>query len=106
MILINPDLDVSLSEKSVPHLLGIGEGIRSECPGVGWESDQIDGWIMHAVRFDESGEIHMVNVWESLDDMSEAFVSRLGSVMLKLGIPQPQVEVFDAYNVNVFTTTF
>ena len=79
------------------------ESLRQE---VGWETDPIDGWIVHAVHFDESGEIHMVNVWESLDNMSEAFVTRLGPVMRKIGIPQPRVEVYDAYNVNVFTTTF
>ena len=79
------------------------ESLRQE---VGWETDRIDGWIVHAVRFDESGEIQMVNVWESLDHMSEAFRDRLGPVMRKLGIPQPRVEVHDAYNVNVFATTF
>ena len=79
------------------------DSLRQE---VGWETDQIDGWIVHAVRFDESGEIQMVNVWDSLDDMSEAFANRLGPVMRKIGIPQPRVEVHDAYNVNVFATTF
>ena len=79
------------------------ESLRQE---VGWETDPIDGWIVHAVHFDESGEIHMINVWESLDNMSEAFVTRLGPVMRKIGIPQPRVEVYEAYNVNVFTTTF
>jgi hypothetical protein len=48
----------------------------------------------------------MVNVWDSLDKMSEAFRYRLGPVMRKIGIPQPHVEVHDAYNVNVFATIF
>ena len=61
---------------------------------------------MHAVHFDESGEVQMVNVWDSLDKMSEAFRYRLGPVMRKIGIPQPHVEVHDAYNVNVFATIF
>ena len=71
---------------------------------VGWEADPLDGWIMHAVGFNESGELHMVNIWESSEKMSEAFVSRLGPVMRKIGIPEPQVEVYPAYNVNVFKT--
>ena len=79
------------------------ESLRQE---VGWETDQIDGWIVHAVRFDDSGEIQMVNVWDSLANMSDAFRDRLGPVMRKIGIPQPRVEVHDAYNVNVFATTF
>ena len=78
------------------------ERLRQE---VGWEADPPDGWIMHAVGFDESGELHMTNIWESSEKMSEAFVSRLGPVMRKIGIPEPQVEVYPAHNVNVFTTT-
>ncbi len=78
------------------------ETLRQE---VRWETEQIDGWIMHAVRFDESGDIHMINIWESTEKMSEAFVSRLMPVMKKIGIPEPQVKVYPAYNVNVFKTT-
>ena len=78
------------------------ERLRQE---VRWETDPPDGWIMHAVRFDESGELHMVNIWESTEKMHEAFVSRLMPVMKKIGIPEPRVEVYPAYNVNVFTTT-
>ena len=78
------------------------ERLRQE---VGWETEPIDGWMMHAVRFDESGELHMINIWESTEKMEEGFVSRLMSVMQRIGIPAPQVEVYPAHNVNVFTTT-
>ncbi len=78
------------------------ERLRQE---VGWETAPIDGWMMHAVRFDESGELHMINIWESTEKMKEGFVSRLMLVMQKIGIPAPQAEVYPAYNVNVFTTT-
>ena len=77
------------------------ERLRQE---VGWETEPIDGWIMHAVRFDETGELHMINIWESTEKMEEGFVSRLMSVMQRIGIPAPQVEVYPAHNVNVFTT--
>ena len=69
---------------------------------VNWETERIDGWMVHAVRFDESGDLHMINIWESREKMSEAFASRLGPVMREIGIPAPQAEVFTAYNVNVF----
>ena len=78
------------------------ERLREE---VGWEAEPIDGWISHAVGFDESGELHMVNVWESTDKMQEGFVSRLMPVMKKIGIPPPQAEIYLAHNVNVFTAT-
>ncbi|MCZ6615408.1 MAG: hypothetical protein O6920_06485 [Chloroflexi bacterium] len=71
---------------------------------VKWEAEPIDGWIMHAVRFDEFGDIHMINIWESTEKIQEGFVSRLMPVMKKIGIPEPRVEVYPAYNVNVFTT--
>ncbi|MCH7736979.1 MAG: hypothetical protein IH872_06205 [Chloroflexi bacterium] len=77
------------------------ETLRQE---VGWETDQIDGWIFHAAGFDESGDIHMTNIWESTEKMKEGFVSRLMPVMQRIGIPAPQVEIYPAYNVNVFTT--
>jgi hypothetical protein len=78
------------------------EMLRQE---VGWETEPIDGWIMHAVGFDDSGDIHMTNIWESREKMKEGFVSRLMPVMQKIGIPEPQVEVYPVYNVNLFSTT-
>lgn len=72
---------------------------------VDWEGRKIDGWIMHAVRFDESGQLHMINIWESTDKMNKAFVSRLFPIMRKIGIPEPLAEVYPAYNINVFKTT-
>ena len=78
------------------------ERLRQE---VGWETEPIDGWMMHAVRFDESGVLHMINIWESAEKMKEGFVSRLMPVMQKIGIPAPQAEIYPAHNVNVFKTT-
>ncbi len=78
------------------------EMLRQE---VGWETEHVDGWIVHIVRFDESGEIHMVNIWESQEKLEQGFASRLMHVMRKIGIPEPRVEVYPAYNVEVFTTT-
>ena len=75
------------------------EKLRQE---VGWETKPIDGWMMHAVRFDDAGELHMINIWESAEKMREGFVSRLLPVMQKIGIPAPRAEVYPVYNVNVF----
>ena len=71
---------------------------------VNWEAERIDGWMVHAVGFDESGDLHMVNIWESREKMSEAFAVRLGRVMRESGIPAPQAEIVLAYNVNVLET--
>ena len=71
---------------------------------VGWETEPIDGWMAHAVRFDESGELHMINIWESIEKMREGFVSRLMPIMHRIGIPAPHAEVYPAYNVNLLKT--
>ena len=72
---------------------------------VGWETEAIDGWMMHVVGFDESGELHMINICESREKMREGFVNRLIPVMQKIGIPEPRAEIYPAHNVNVFKTT-
>ena len=77
------------------------ERLRQE---VGLETEPIDGWLMHVVSFDKSGDIRMTNVWESTEKMEEGFVSRLMPVMRKIGIPPPQAEIYPAHNLNVFTT--
>ena len=53
---------------------------------VGWKIEPIDSWLMHAVCFDDSGEIRMTNIWESTVKMEDGFVSRLMPVMRKMGI--------------------
>jgi len=78
------------------------ERLRQE---VGWETEPIDGWLMHAVCFDDSGDIHMGNIWESTEKMEDGFVSRLMPVMRKIGIPSPQAEIYPVHNLNVFATT-
>jgi len=75
------------------------ERLRQE---VKWETEPIDGWISHAVHFDKSGDIHIINIWESIEKLEEGFVSRLMPVMKKIGIPPPLGEVYPAYNVNIF----
>ena len=78
------------------------ERLRQE---VGWETEPIDGRLMHAVCFDDSGDIRMTNIWESTENMEDGFVSRLMPVMRKIGIPPPQAEIYSAHNLNVFATT-
>jgi len=78
------------------------ERLRKE---VGWETEPIDGWLMHAVCFDDSGDIRMTKIWESTQNMEDGFVSRLMPVMRKIGIPPPQAEIYPVHNLNVFATT-
>ena len=69
---------------------------------VNWENNPIEGWIIHSVCFDESGDIRMTNIWESIEKMKEGFATRLGPVMKKIGIPKPHAEIYPAYKVDIF----
>ena len=53
---------------------------------VAWETDPIDGWIIHTVYFDESGEIHMQNIWESTEKLERGFETRLMPIMKRIGM--------------------
>ena len=78
---------------------GMYETLRKE---VRWETQHPDGLIMHAAGFDESGDIHVVDIWESKEKMDGFFGSRLIPAMQKHNIPVPQANVYPAYNVNKF----
>ena len=73
--------------------------------GVDWDGERIDGWLAHSVYFDQYGGIHMTNMWVSIEHMQDAFATRLGPVMRKIGIPPPHVDVHETFNMSVFQTT-
>jgi hypothetical protein len=84
-----------------------GEGITSEMydalrEEVGWERMYPKGVISHAAAFDEHGNAHVVDVWESPEALDEFVNTRLGPAIQMLGIPQPIVEVYPLYNLNAF----
>ena len=74
------------------------ETLRKE---VKQETDHPDGMVMHAAGFDENGEIHVIDVWESKEKMDAFFGGRLIPVMQKNNMPVPKFEVYPAYNVDV-----
>ena len=52
--------------------------------------------------FDEQGNIHSADVWESVDAMNTFVGTRLAPAMQKLKIPMPEVVVFPAHNANLY----
>ena len=70
--------------------------------GVNWDNDPVEGWLAHAVYFDDAGGIHMTNMWVSIEHMQHAFATRLGPVMRRIGIPPPRAEVHETFNLSVF----
>jgi hypothetical protein len=75
------------------------EGVRE---AVGWESNPPQGLHFHAAAFGEDGVMRVVDVWETAEDMQNFHKSRLGEQMGKLGMPEPQISIYPAYNVNSF----
>lgn len=75
------------------------ESVRKE---VTWESRHPAGGLIHAAAFDEGGNLHVVDLWESIEAMNAFVDGRLMPAMKKLGVPPPSVSVYPAFNVNVY----
>jgi len=60
------------------------------------------GGLVHACAFDEAGDLHVADVWESRETMDAFVSSRLVPCMQKLHIPPPDVRVFPLHNLNVY----
>ena len=71
-------------------------------PEVKWETNLAPGGLLHACGFDEAGNLHVADVWESEEQMNEFVRTRLVPGFQKLGIPMPAVSVFPVHNLNVY----
>ncbi len=75
------------------------EALRKE---VGWETKLAPGGIIHVASFDDKGVLHVADVWESADALSQFVTSRLMPAMQKLDVPAPAVEVYPVHNANAY----
>jgi hypothetical protein len=67
-----------------------------------WEKQQPQGGVFHAASFDDSGNIHVADVWESAEAMNTFVEQRLAPAMQKLQISPPNVEVYPTHNINAY----
>jgi hypothetical protein len=74
------------------------EALRTE---VRWETELAPGGLLHTAAFDESGDIHVADVWNSEAEMNAFVAQRLVPGFQKVGAPMPQVSVFPVHNINV-----
>jgi hypothetical protein len=70
-----------------------------------WERHYPPGGMFHAASFDEAGNAHVADLWESPDALNNFVNTRLMPAMQKLHIPPPSVEVFPVHNINVYAVT-
>ncbi len=75
------------------------EQLRKE---VVWETNQPRGGVFHAASFDQSGNAHVADVWESPETMGAFVEERLMPAMKKFNIQPPKVEVYPVHNVNAY----
>ena len=73
-------------------------------PLVNWEKDNPDGGIFHAASFDDNGDIHVADVWESAEKMNAFVAERLMPAFQKLNIPQPEVAVYPIHNITAYSS--
>lgn len=71
-------------------------------PIVQWEKNHPEGILFHAAAFDEQGRMHVVDVWESPEQMEAFFTSRLLPGLQQLGITPPQPSIYPAFNVDAY----
>jgi len=86
-----------------------GKGVTKEMydqlrAEVDWEHQQPKGAISHTASFDEAGEAHVADVWNSSDELNTFVNTRLMPAFQKLNFPPPDVEVYPAHNINVFSS--
>ena len=75
------------------------ETLRRE---VGWEQRHPSGAMFHAASFDTAGNAHVVDVWESQQQLDAFVGSRLMPAMQKHGVAAPAVEVYPIHNLNTY----
>src|SRR6266487_3833229 len=75
------------------------EALRKE---VEWESNLAPGGIIHIASFDDSGHIHVADAWDSEEHLNAFVEQRLMPAFQRLNLTPPQVEVYPAYNINVY----
>jgi hypothetical protein len=74
------------------------ETLRKE---VNWERQKPKGMLIHTAAFDDSGDIHVADVWESREAFDDFFNKRLLPAMKKHSISPPTGEFYILHNANI-----
>ena len=74
------------------------EALRRE---VKWETDLATGGLVHVCGFDDAGDLHVTDVWESEVAMNNFLGARLMPALSKLGIPTPTVSLIELHSLNL-----
>ncbi|HEY3295814.1 MAG TPA: Hsp20/alpha crystallin family protein [bacterium] len=75
------------------------ENLRKE---VRWEDNPPKGAMIHVAGVDESGVMHVSDVWTSEEDFNNFVTTRLMPGFRKFNLPQPVAKIYQVHNANVF----
>jgi hypothetical protein len=67
-----------------------------------WEGNPPQGGVLHVAGFDEQGDLHITDIWESMDDFQAFAQNHLGPVMEKLKVTMPDAAFYPIRNVNAY----
>ena len=76
------------------------ERLRQE---VDWEHKQPAGGVFHAASFDEAGNVHVADVWESAEALDAFARTALMPAFARHDIAPPTVAVFPAHTVQAYS---
>jgi len=71
-------------------------------PVVQWENNYPDGVLLHSCAFDEQGGLHVVDLWESPEQVHNFFETRLKPGFEQLGIDPGQPAMYQVHNIDAF----
>ncbi len=86
-------------------LIAKGEGLTKDIyekgrKEVNWEGNSPPGMIFHVASFDDSDNLHVVDIWESEEQMTNFFNNRLMPYLQKVNVSLPKGEIYPIHNVN------
>lgn len=69
---------------------------------VNWEGHHPAGALFHAAAFDEEGDLHVVDIWDSPQELDAFVGGRLMPALQGLGVAPPAVNIYPAHNINAY----
>ncbi|MDQ3837394.1 MAG: hypothetical protein M3270_10765 [Thermoproteota archaeon] len=81
-----------------------GDGLTKEIYENGrkelnWEVNPPSGLIFHVASFDESGNLRIVDIWQSEEQLNNFANDRLTPYLQKANVSPPKGEIFPIHNV-------
>jgi len=69
---------------------------------INWEGNPPAGVLSHAASFDDTGQAHVADVWESPEQMNDFAQKTLMPAFARHNIPPLSVTVYPLYNLNAY----